>query len=118
ASPRLLVVNKQRAELQVGDCLGYYTSTQTQTSTVQTANFMETGTQLRLRPFVGSDGIIRMEIHPENSTGALNAAGIPQTTGAHVTTNVMIPDGRTVVIGGLIEADHTYQMSGVPVLCN
>ena len=81
----------------------------------QTVNFMDVGTQLRLRPFVTSDGMIRMEIHPENSTGVLNAAGVPQTTGAHVTTNVMIPDGRTVVIGGLIEADRTYTKYGIPV---
>ena len=118
ASPRLLVVNKQRAELQVGDCLGYTTSTTNMGTTTQTVNFMDVGTQLRLRPFVGSDGIIRMEIHPENSTGVLNTAGVPQTTGAHVTTNVMIPDGRTVVIGGLIEADRTYTKYGVPGLCN
>ena len=59
-----------------------------------------------------------MEIHPENSTGVLNTAGVPQTTGAHVTTNVMIPDGRTVVIGGLIEADRTYTKYGIPVLCD
>ena len=118
ASPRLLVVNKQRATLQVGDTLGYTTSTSNMGVTTQTANFMEVGTQLRLRPFVTSDGIIRMEIHPENSTGALNSAGIPQTTGAQVTTNVMVPDGRTVVIGGLIEADRTYQKSGIPVLCD
>ena len=30
----------------------------------------------------------------------------------------MVPDGQTVVIGGLIEADRDYQKSGIPVLCN
>ena len=69
AAPRLLVLNKQRAEVHLGDQLGYVTSTQTQTSTTETVNFMPTGTQLRLRPFVSSDGMIRMEIHPERSSG-------------------------------------------------
>ena len=116
ATPRLLVVNKQRAELQVGDRLGYETATQTQTSTVQTVQFMDIGTQLRLRPFITCDGIVRMEIHPENSTGVLDSNGIPQTSASQVTTNVMVPDGRTVVIGGLIENDTDVTVSGIPLL--
>ena len=116
ATPRLLVVNKQRAELQLGDRLGYETATQTQTSTVQTVQFMDIGTQLRLRPFVTSDGMVRMEIHPENSTGALDNNGIPQTSAAQVTTNVMIPDGMTVVVGGLIQADKDFTETGIPGL--
>ena len=91
ACPRLLVVNKQRAELQLGNRLGYMSATQTQTSTVQNVQFMDVGTQLRLRPFVVPDGIVRMEIHPEQSTGQLDSEGIPQTTSAQVTTNVMVP---------------------------
>jgi type II secretory pathway component GspD/PulD (secretin) len=116
AAPRLLVVNKQRADLQLGNRLAYTTVTQTQTSTVQTVNFMDVGTQLHLRPFIGSDGIVRMEIHPEQSEGSL-VNGLPQTTSAQVTTNVMIPDGLTIVIGGLMSKTDEVQDQGVPYLC-
>jgi general secretion pathway protein D len=116
AAPRLLVLNKQRAEVHLGDQLGYITSTQTQTSTTETVNFMPTGTQLRLRPFVSSDGMIRMEVHPERSSGALDGKGIPQTNAQQVTTNVMIPDGATIVIGGLIDTEVTHGWAGVPLL--
>lgn len=77
ACPRLLVLNKQRAELQLGDRLGYKTLTQTQTSTVEQVQFVDVGTQLRLRPFVTSDGMVRMEVHPEKSTGKVDLAGDP-----------------------------------------
>ena len=117
ASPRILVLNKQRAEIHLGDQLGYTTSTQTQTSTTQTVNFMPIGTQLRLRPFVSSDGMVRMEIHPERSSGALDAAGVPQTNAQQVTTNVMVPDGATIVIGGLIDTQDYHTYEGIPVLC-
>jgi type II secretory pathway component GspD/PulD (secretin) len=56
ASPRLLVLNKQRAEIQLGDRLGYQTVTQDLTSTVQQVQFMDVGTLLRLRPFVRRTG--------------------------------------------------------------
>ncbi len=116
ACPRLLVLNKQRAEIHLGDRLGYSTSTQTQTSTVQTVQFQDVGTQLRLRPFVSSDGMIRMEIRPERSSGIIDPEGIPQINAAQVTTNVMVPDGSTIVIGGLIENEVDNKWRGVPLL--
>jgi general secretion pathway protein D len=116
ASPRLTVVNKQRGELQLGDRIGYQTATQTQTSTVQQVQFMDVGTLLRLRPFVSSDGIIRMEIHPERSSGALDASNIPQMHSAQVTTNVMVPNGTTIVIAGLIDHEVTKDWEGIPFL--
>ncbi len=117
ATPRLLVLNKQRAEIHVGDQLGYKTSTQTQTSTVEEVNYMNIGTQLRLRPFITSDGMIRMEVHPERSTGALDIEGIPQTNTQQVTTNVMVPNGATIVIGGLMDTQIEQKRAGVPLLC-
>ncbi len=115
ASPRLLVLNKQRAELQLGDRLGFRTLTQTQTSTVQKVEFMNVGTQLYLRPFISSDGMVRMEIHPERSFGSI-VDNIPQTTTSQLTTNVMVPDGSTIVIGGLMENIDDNQIQGVPGL--
>lgn len=117
ACPRLLVLNKQRAELQLGDRLGYKTLTQTQTSTVEQVQFMDVGTQLRLRPFITSDGMVRMEVHPEKSTGKVDLAGVPQTNNAQVTTNVMVPDGATIVIGGLMETEREVDEKGIPLLC-
>jgi type II secretory pathway component GspD/PulD (secretin) len=116
ASPRLLVLNKQRAELHLGKQLGYQTSTVSQTSTTQTVNFLNVGTQLRLRPFVSSDGMIRMEIHPERSTGEIDSNGIPQTDTSQVTSNILIPDGATIVIGGLFDNQLDENWTGLPLL--
>ena len=105
ASPRILVLNKQRAEIQLGQRLGFKsTTTQNIIGTTQAVQFLNTGTLLRLRPFVSSDGIVRMEIHPERSQGNVDATtGLPTQTVAELTTNVMVPDGATLVIGGLME---------------
>jgi general secretion pathway protein D len=116
ASPRLLVLNKQRAEIQLGQKLGYKTTTTTQTNTTETIQFMDLGTQLRLRPFIMADGVIRMEIHPERSSGHLDSNGIPQTDTSQVTSNVMIPDAATMVIGGLIEDVCDFKEEGIPGL--
>jgi type IV pilus assembly protein PilQ len=117
ANPKLLVLNKQRAELIIGKRLGYRTLVSTETSTVENVQFLEVGTQLRIRPFVQSDGTIRMELHPERSTGSVGATtGLPEEETTELTSNVMIPDGSTLVIGGLIEDQKERIVEQIPFL--
>ncbi len=115
ASPRVLVLNKQRAEIQLGSRLGFRTLSQNFTSTIQQVQFLNVGTLLRLRPFVSSDGMVRLEIHPERSQGAV-VDDLPSATTAELTTNVMVPNGATLVIGGLMEDEDDYQSQGLPGL--
>lgn len=103
ANPRVLVVDRQRAEIIIGAKLGYKTSTTTETSTVQDVQFLDVGTQLRFRPFISDDGFVRLEIHPESSTGVVDpVSGLPSESTTEVTTNVLVKDGNTICIGGLI----------------
>jgi type II secretory pathway component GspD/PulD (secretin) len=116
ANPKVLALDKQSAKVHVGSSFGYQTTTVTQTTSTQTVQFIETGTILSFRPFVGADGHVRMEIHPEDSTGGLNASNLPFTTTTEITTNVDVKDGNTIVIGGLFR-DQTDRARGqVPLL--
>jgi type IV pilus assembly protein PilQ len=121
ATPRVVCLDKQRAEILIGSQLGYISSTVTETSTAQNVNFLEVGTQLRIRPFISSDGLVRMEVHPELSTGQVTTQGgftLPDKDLTQVTTNVMVRDGATVVIGGLIREDLTTNTTQIPLLGN
>jgi type II secretory pathway component GspD/PulD (secretin) len=68
-----------------------------------------------VRPFISTDGMVRMEIHPERSTGQV-VNNIPSTSTSEVTTNVMVPDGSTIVIGGLMDNEDSRQQDGIPGL--
>lgn len=119
ATPRLMCLNKQRAEILIGNQLGYVSTTQTSTSTTQSVSFLEVGAQLRLRPFISDDGMIRLEIHPELSTGEVRVEGgftLPNKDVTQVTTNIMVPDGCTLVIGGLMRDQLSTSTSQVPML--
>lgn len=118
ANPKVLALNKQKGEVIVGRKDGYVTSTTTDTSTVQTVEFLDTGTRLIFRPFIGDDGYIRMEIHPEDSTGGLTAANLPFKATTEVTSNVMVKDGHTIVIGGLFREQTETTRAQVPGLGN
>lgn len=122
ANPKLLIVNKQRGEILIGRQEGYLTTTVTETSATQTVEFLETGTRLLVRPFVGRNGVIRMEIHPEDSSsdlrviGEVNPTVVPNKDTTELTSNIMVRDGRTIVIGGLFRDSITLdrrQMPGV-----
>jgi hypothetical protein len=56
---------------------------------------------LVFRAYIGDDEFVRLEIHPEDSDGGVNADGLPFKETAEVTTNVMVRSGETVVLGGL-----------------
>ncbi|WP_254508907.1 type II secretion system protein GspD [Anatilimnocola floriformis] len=119
ASPRLMCLNKQRAEIQIGEQLGYVSTTVTENASTQTVNFLDVGTLLRIRPFISHDGLIRMEVHPELSTGSVTVQQgltLPNKALTQVTTNVMCNDGCTVVIGGLIREDLATTTNQIPLL--
>ena len=118
-TPRLLVVNKHRAEIQVGESRGYVSTTQTETARTQSVEFLELGILLRIRPFISSDGIIRMEVHPEISDGDVDVKEgftLPNKQVTQVTTNVMVHDGCTVVIGGLLKEELNIDRTQIPLL--
>jgi type IV pilus assembly protein PilQ len=123
ANPKLLVLNRQRGEVIVGNKDGYLTTTVTETVSTQAVQFLETGTRLIVRPFIARDGFIRMEIHPEDSSGSVAlVAGstnvLPSETTTEVTSNVLVRDGRTIVIGGLFRERTSTGRSQVPILGN
>ena len=117
SNPKVLALNKQRAEVMVGERLGYLTTTVTETSAVEAVEFIESGTQLIFRPFISNDGYVRMEIHPEVSDGQI-VNDLPREDTTEITCNIMVKDGHTIVIGGLFDEDVSIGRSQVPGLGN
>jgi type II secretory pathway component GspD/PulD (secretin) len=119
ANPKILAVNKQEGYVQIGKKLGYRGSTAISTGGVATqgeVQFLDTGTVLTFRPYIGNDGYIRMDIYPKDSTAQLNVDKVPDETVTQVRTNVIVKDGETIVIGGLFRDVVTTGRSQVPLL--
>ena len=124
ARPKLMALNRQRAEVLVGVKVGYLSTTSTETATTQNVQFLDTGIQLMFRPFITTDGMVRMELKPRVSEARLrdvtDATGqivtIPDELTNEVTTNVRVKDGETVVLGGLFRDTTRTTRRQVPVL--
>ncbi|MGA2915080.1 MAG: hypothetical protein ABSE89_03545 [Sedimentisphaerales bacterium] len=121
ANPKIMALNKQAGFINIGSQTGYTESTtQNSTGTTSSIAFLDSGTILKFRPFICEDGYIRMEINPEESTATTrdvnNGTVIPSKTLTQVKTNIMVKDGRTIIIGGLFKENLTSTDSQVPVV--
>ncbi|MEM6334060.1 MAG: hypothetical protein AAF823_12060 [Planctomycetota bacterium] len=117
ARPKMLVLNRQKGELLVGGRVGYLSTTQTETSTTQTVEFLDEGTSLTVRPFISTDDHVRLELRPslsDASVATVEGQVIPNETVQELVTNIIVKSGQTVVLGGLFKEETSIDRSQVP----
>ncbi|MFH1277600.1 MAG: secretin N-terminal domain-containing protein [Candidatus Eisenbacteria bacterium] len=115
AAPRLLAIDGRQAEIIIGGQLGFSVVTTVENTVIQSVQFLDTGAQLRITPIITDDGYILMKIHPELSDGVVEE-GLPSKTTTEVSTEVLVKDGHTLLIGGLIREREEENRKGIPVL--
>jgi type IV pilus assembly protein PilQ len=118
ANPKIIALNKQKGEVIVGRRDGYLTTTVTETAAIQTVEFLETGTQIRFRPFINENGTVRLFVHPKDSNGGLSASDLPFEETTEAQASILVEDGHTVLIGGLFRERTVASKAQVPVLGN
>lgn len=120
--PNLLILNRAVGRVLVGRKVGYLSTTSTDTATTQTVEFLDTGTQLIVRPFISRDGMIRMELKPKVSEAVIRnattaggqAVTIPDEISNELTTTVLVRDGQTIVLGGLFRESTQATRRQIP----
>jgi type IV pilus assembly protein PilQ len=82
--------------------------------------YLTVGIKLTVTPTINSDGRISMEIHPSVSqvspTITPVAGGAPGIDTRSADTNVIVRNGETIVIGGLISDTQSEAVFKVPLL--
>ena len=117
ASPKVAVLNGQEARISVGGKLGYLLTTATNTSTLQSVEFLNYGVVLIVTPIITEDGRVLMTVSPTVSTGRINPTSkLPESEATEVSTKVMLNDGEAIVIGGLIKETKSDGQNKVPWL--
>jgi hypothetical protein len=127
ARPTVTVLNRQKAQVNIGAKVGYLSTTQTQTSTTQEVQYIDTGIKLTFRAFISPDGMVRMELAPsiinaeyktvQSVTGTgTGPVQIPNQTNQELRTNVRVRSGQTIVLGGLFREDTSTTNRQIPFL--
>ena len=126
SSPQLLVLDNESARLQVGNIVPFLTQSSQSTITsgspvINSIDYRETGVIMEVTPRVNSGGLVTLDISQEVSD--VDPAG-PATSGINsptfqeraVRSRVVIQDGQTVGLAGLIRDSDSRGNSGIPWL--
>jgi type IV pilus secretin PilQ/predicted competence protein len=119
SNPRLLVVNHRKATIVAGEEIPYLTSIQsTGALPIQTYSFKEVAVHLEVTPHASEDGMIFLDVHPtvKNVIGYTGSPSQPVLSVREASTSVVMPDGTTLIIGGLLKRNIEKQFQEVPFL--
>lgn len=113
SAPKVMTGDKQEAVIRSGTKVPYQT---TSGNFGTTTTFQDAVLELNVTPSITPDGNVQMklEIH-KDTLGMLTNAGYVIDTNK-LTTNVLVGDGETVVLGGLYEDSRLNSVSKVPLL--
>ena len=123
SSPSLMVIDNQKAKIQVGDKVPTLSSTQTGVTTgtgvISNVNYLDTGVLLTVTPRVNSGGRITLEILQEVSAASKTESSTidsPTLTQRSAQSVVTTQSGETLVFGGMIRTERTFGTTGLPLL--
>ena len=121
SSPNLLVLNNEESKLSVGSNVpvvtGQYSNSDSGASNpFQTIERKDVGVTLKIKPQIMDTGVILLDIFQEVSDIISVSERGPTTSKRSIESRVLLNDGQTVVLGGLISDKTNDTISKVPIL--
>ena len=122
ATPQVVTRDNQEAKMEVAQevpfLTGQYSTTNGTGSAFQTIEREEVGTILTVTPTINEGDAVLLKLQIESSSLAGATAGAVDliTNKNVITTSVLIKDGNTLVLGGLIQDNVSNSQSSVPLL--
>jgi type IV pilus assembly protein PilQ len=114
STPKIATLNNKMAKITQGQQVPYTSSTSDKVET----KFIEAALSLEVTPHINSNGTIGMKIDAKNdSVGqATGGSTAPAINKKQATTEMLLRDGETTVIGGIYVDSDNESDDGVPYL--
>jgi len=128
ATPQIVTADNSEASINVSqnvpylksvEFLGTYVSGTTgdTNNTIKSFDYKDVGIKLKLTPQISRDKYIKLKIAQEVSKVlSVGTDGQITTAKREADTTLIIPNGQTVVLGGLISTENTKTVDKVPFL--
>ena len=122
STPSMLTLDNQEAELLIGQNVPIKTGQQSNQGNgiITSTDRKDVGLKLKITPHINEGNSLRLELEQEVSSLEPNSSEIVKDdlvfSNRTLKTTVLIDDGQTVVIGGLIEDKKIESKSKVPLL--
>jgi len=113
SSPKIVTTDNKEATIEQGTQIPYSTVSASGTNT----QFVDATLSLKVTPHITPDGRVSMKLEAKNdSQGEVGATGQPAINKKKATTEVLIRDGETTVIGGILQISRSESQAGLPWL--
>ncbi len=112
SSPKVLALNQHPARIGQGQEIPYQTTSQDGTTT----EFKKAELSLEVTPTITNNGMVSMEVIVSKDSKGENTTDGPAINTQTITTSLLLKDGETAVVGGIIESNKTNANQNVPVL--
>jgi type IV pilus assembly protein PilQ len=117
AKPSVLTINGQKATIRQGIQVPFQTAAAGPGGTaVPNVQFKDIVLQLDVTPIVSPDRRIMMEVELKRDTLGVSTTAGPTINTREVKTKVIVEDGQTIVIGGIIDEQNNITNEGIPGL--
>ena len=122
STPSVMTLDNEEAEIIVGQNVPFVTGTQLSANNnnpFQTIERQDIGLTLKVKPQINEGNSIKMELEQEVSgvnTTALTGASDITTSVRSIKTTVLVEDGQTIVLGGLIDDQIQEVEEKIPLL--
>jgi general secretion pathway protein D len=119
--PVLLAANNQEARFLVGSQRPFvqvsYSLPNATAGRDQVVQYKDVGTRLVVRPTISADGYVTLDVTQEISNATNETAfDAPVIATREASTQVLVRDGQTIVLGGLTDHQSDVTSGGVPFL--
>ncbi|MDP8202125.1 MAG: hypothetical protein P9M11_08280 [Candidatus Tenebribacter burtonii] len=111
---RITALNGEEAEILIGEVIPFVVVDNDKQVQVERE---EVGIKLKIKPTVNKDGQITTMIEPEvSSVMELVGGYVPRTKVRKIISTVTVPDGRKIIVGGLLSSNVIHTTNKVPLL--
>lgn len=112
STPKVVTLNNKAAKISQGQSIPYQTTSAEGTKT----EFVEAALTLEVTPHITADGSVSMKIKASNNSPGTGSP--PPINKKEATTELVVANGETTVIGGIYVDSDTESDTGVPFLAD
>ncbi len=113
SSPRVITADQIEATIEQGTEIPFQQATASGATAVQ---FKKATLSLKVRPQITPDGNVIMTLNVNNDSVGQNTQSGPAINTRQISTQVLVENGGTVVIGGIYTQDSRQTVNKIPVL--
>jgi type IV pilus assembly protein PilQ len=112
STPKVVTLNNKAAKISQGQSIPYQTTSAEGTKT----EFVEAALTLEVTPHITADGAVSMKIKASNNSPGTGTP--PPINKKEATTELVVANGETTVIGGIYVDSDTESDTGIPFLAD